>query len=143
MDREDDNIPTDGRIRLVVFATDKGQPSRSNETSVIVNVVDDNDNAPYFIKHDINITVKELSTRRYLYTAKVSAKILSIYAYKNNNKRTKYIINPISTQRDTEHIGCHKCSFIILDNNSLVTLQFHLTLKLVKYNQTVVLNYEI
>eukprot|EP00794_Sanderia_malayensis_P020074 gene20074-22044_t len=45
--------------KLIVFATDGGNPSKVSSVSVIINVLDENDNAPKFTKSIYNAVVSE------------------------------------------------------------------------------------
>ena len=56
----------DENIKVVVIATDHGQPSLTGTTEVTVEVKDINDNCPYFYTQDLNTTYvfKELVTPR-------------------------------------------------------------------------------
>ena len=47
---------------LTITATDRGQPSMTGNTTVIVNIVDRNDNAPIFPTSSIRVLVRENST---------------------------------------------------------------------------------
>ena len=54
LDRE-----TTPRYNLVIRATDGGEPSKQNETTVIINIVDVNDNPPVFGQANYSISVYE------------------------------------------------------------------------------------
>lgn len=59
LDREALDPDLNGRIELIVTATDKGVPPRSSSTTVIVTVEDINDNKPEFNEKSYKFTVKE------------------------------------------------------------------------------------
>ena len=46
-------------FRLMVIASDRGQPARTAQTAITVNVADLNDNRPTFSTHVMTIEVKE------------------------------------------------------------------------------------
>ncbi|XP_073343232.1 cadherin-related family member 2 [Pagrus major] len=59
LDREAMDPKLDGRIELIVTATDKGTPSLSSTVPVIINVEDINDNVPQFEASSYTFSVKE------------------------------------------------------------------------------------
>ncbi|XP_023144481.1 cadherin-related family member 2 [Amphiprion ocellaris] len=59
LDREALDPKLNGRIELIVTATDKGDPPRSSSTTVIISVEDVNDNKPEFNEMSYKFTVKE------------------------------------------------------------------------------------
>ena len=52
IDREKLDKSLEGKITLVVMATDKGSPALTGITEVIVKVKDVNDNCPYFSEEE-------------------------------------------------------------------------------------------
>lgn len=65
---------TDGKITLIVMATDKGTPPLTGTAEVIIEVKDVNDNCPYFTEEDQNFMYiwKELSMPLNFHKAVVS-----------------------------------------------------------------------
>ncbi|KAM8733778.1 cadherin-related family member 2 [Acanthopagrus schlegelii] len=59
LDREALNPDLDGRIELIVTATDKGSPPLSSTVPVIINVEDVNDNVPEFEASSYTFSVQE------------------------------------------------------------------------------------
>ncbi|KAM4732539.1 cadherin-related family member 2 [Anableps anableps] len=59
LDREALDPVSNGRINLIVIATDKGTPSLSSSVSVIITVEDINDNSPMFKAEGYRFSVKE------------------------------------------------------------------------------------
>ena len=49
-------MDNNGSITFVVMATDQGQPPLTGTTVVTVNVIDVNDNCPYYSENDKEVT---------------------------------------------------------------------------------------
>jgi hypothetical protein len=49
-------LNNNGSITFVVMATDHGQPPLTGTTEVTVNVIDMNDNCPYYSENDKEVT---------------------------------------------------------------------------------------